>query len=138
MRKLNMSSPLVPSALDAKTQAFPQLTEEQIAHIRPSGHVRKVKPGEILFEPNDTNVPFYVVLSGAMDIVQPSLDGERLIVQHHARQFTGELTMITGQLCLVRGRVTEAGEFLEVPAEALRTLVAKDAEISEILMRAFI
>ena len=36
------------------------------------------------------------------------------------------------------GRVTEPGEFLELRGDALRTLVARDAELSEILMRAFI
>ena len=38
----------------------------------------------------------------------------------------------------MRGRVTEPGEFLELSGDALRSLVAKDAELSEILMRAFI
>ncbi len=46
--------------------------------------------------------------------------------------------MISGQRCLVRGRVTEAGEFLELSGEGLRSLVARDAELSEIFMRAFI
>jgi thioredoxin reductase (NADPH) len=46
--------------------------------------------------------------------------------------------MISGQRCLVRGRVTEEGEFLEVSGDGLRLLVARDAELSEILMRAFI
>ena len=46
--------------------------------------------------------------------------------------------MISGQRSLVRGRVTEAGEFLEIAAEGLRSLVARDAELSEIFMRAFI
>ena len=46
--------------------------------------------------------------------------------------------MISGQRCLVRGRVTEPGDFLELSADELRSLVAKDAELSEILMRAFI
>ena len=40
--------------------------------IRPAGHLRKVQPGEILFSPNDTGVPFFVLLSGNMEIVQPS------------------------------------------------------------------
>ncbi|MBZ5601651.1 MAG: FAD-dependent oxidoreductase [Acidobacteriia bacterium] len=133
-----MSSPLVPSALDPKTQAFPLLTDEQIDRIRPVGRVRRVERGEILFEPNDTNVSFFVLLSGAMEIVQPGMDGERLIVKHHPREFTGELTMISGQLCLVRGRVTEPGDFIELHNDALRSLVARDAELSEILMRAFI
>ena len=46
--------------------------------------------------------------------------------------------MISGQRCLVRGRVTEPGEFLELSGDGLRSLVAKDAELSEIFMRAFI
>ena len=53
-------------------------------------------------------------------------------------EFTGEVTMISGRRSLVRGRVTEPGEFIEVSPENLRSLLAKDAEISEILMRAFI
>src|SRR5438874_7244253 len=133
-----MSSLPAPSALDARTQAFPVLTPAQIDRIRPLGRPRKVQRGDILFEPNDTAVPFFVLLSGSMEIVQPSLDGERPIATHDPGEFTGEITMISGQRCLVRGRVTEAGEFLEVSGEGLRSLVAKDAELSEILMRAFI
>jgi len=132
-----MSSP-PPSALDSRTQAFPVLTAAHIDRIRPSGRSRDVQRGEILFEPNDTNVPFFVLLSGRMEIVQPGLDGERSIATHGPGEFTGEITMISGQLCLVRGRVTEPGQFLEVDGDALRSLVAKDAELSEILLRAFI
>jgi thioredoxin reductase (NADPH) len=133
-----MSSLPAPSALDARTQAFPILTPAQIDRIRPLGRSRKVQRGDILFEPNDTAVPFFVLLSGSMEIVQPSLDGERPIATHDPGEFTGEITMISGQRCLVRGRVAEPGEFLEVSGDELRSLVGKDAELSEILLRAFI
>ena len=133
-----MSSPLLPSALDPNTQAFPVLTAAQIDRARPLGRLRKVERGEVLFEPNDSGVPFFVLLSGNMEIVQPSLEGERPIATHGPGEFTGEITMISGQRCLVRGRVTEAGEFLELGGDALRMLVAKDAELSEIFLRAFI
>ncbi|MGP8246810.1 MAG: FAD-dependent oxidoreductase [Bryobacteraceae bacterium] len=133
-----MASPPPASAPDARTQAFPVLTPAQIDRIRPMGRARSVHRGEILFEPNDTAVPFFVLLSGNMEIVQPALDGERLVVAHGPGGFTGEMTMISGQRCLVRGRVTEPGEFLEISGDGLRSLVAKDAELSEILMRAFI
>jgi thioredoxin reductase (NADPH) len=133
-----MSSPLLPSALDPNTQAFPVLTSAQIDRARPLGRLRKVERGEVLFEPNDSGVPFFVLLSGNMEIVQPSLEGERPIATHGPGEFTGEITMISGQRCLVRGRVTEAGEFLELGGDALRMLVAKDAELSEIFLRAFI
>jgi thioredoxin reductase (NADPH) len=128
----------VPSALDAKNQAFPILTSAQIARIRPVGKTRHVEKGEILFDVGDTNVPFFVLLSGAMEIVQPGFAGESAVTTHKPGGFTGEMTMISGRRCLVRGRVTEAGDFLEVENGTLRSLVAKDAELSEIFMRAFI
>ena len=133
-----MSTWPLPSSLDSRTQSFPKLTSAQVDRIRPEGKLRKVEAGEILFEPGDTNVPFFVLLSGAMEIVQPTLRGESEIVGHVPSEFTGELTMISGQKCLVRGRVTEPGEFLELSSDALRALVARDAELSEIFMRAFI
>jgi thioredoxin reductase (NADPH) len=134
-----MVSPLITSALDANTQTFPVLTDEQINRILDLGRVRKVERGEILFEPGDTSLPFFVVLSGSLEIVQPDGDAERRLVMHDQHgEFTGEMTMISGRESLVRGRVAEPGEFLELGNEALRSLVSRDAELSEILLRAFI
>jgi thioredoxin reductase (NADPH) len=133
-----MSSPLLPSALDARTQAFPVLSVSQIDRIRSCSRSRHVAAGDILFEPGDENVPFYVLLSGRMEIVQPDLVDEHQIAKHGPGEFTGEMTMISGRRCLVRGRVTEPGEFLELTGDGLRSLVARDAELSEIFMRAFI
>lgn len=133
-----MSLQLTPLAADIRGEAFPTLTAEQIDRIRPVSKVRKVKAGEILFEPGDSDVPFFVLLSGSMEIVQPGMHGERLIVTHEADSFTGEITMISGRRCLVRGRVTSDGDFLEMNNNEFRTLVARDAELSEIFMRAFI
>jgi thioredoxin reductase (NADPH) len=133
-----MASLLIPSALDSRTQSFPVLTQEQIGRICSCGHLRNVQRGEILFEPGDTAVPFFVLLSGSMEIVQPGLDKEQPVASHGPGEFTGEITMISGQRCLVRGRVTEPGQFLELDSDGLRSLMAKDAELSEIVLRAFI
>ena len=123
---------------ETRPRAFPALTEEQIDRIRPLGRIRQVRSGDILIKPGDTVIPFYVLLSGRMEIVQPSLDGERMIALHEPGGFTGEMTMLSGARSQVIGRVSEGGEFLELSPENLRVLVARDAELSEILMRAFI
>jgi len=133
-----MSTFPLPSALDAASQAFPVLKAIQIARLRAGSTLRRVEPGEILFQPGDTGVPFFVLLSGAMEIVQPGLSGETPVAAHGPGEFTGEITMISGQRCLVRGRVTAPGEFIEISGEGLKSLVAKDAELGEIFMRAFI
>src|SRR5262252_4604293 len=122
-----------------RAEAFPVLTAAQIARIREAGRIRKVELGEILFEPGQTNVPFFVLLSGSLDIVLPDgIGGERAIATHHAGAFTGEMTMISNRGALARGRVSEAGEFIELNSQQLHALVARDAELNEILMRAFI
>jgi thioredoxin reductase (NADPH) len=133
-----MSSFPKPSALDANTQIFPDLTPPQIERIRTGGRPRRVESGEILFRPGDTRVPFFVLLSGSLEIVQQDLQGERLITTLRARSFTGELSLISGQRCLVLGRVTEPGDLLELSPEGLHSLIGRDAELSEIIMRAFI
>jgi thioredoxin reductase (NADPH) len=133
-----MATSPAPGALDARTQIFPTLAPAQIDRIRPLGRVRRVDRGEILFDLGQTNIPFFVVLSGSLEVVQPSIEGERSITVHNAGSFTGELTMISGHRIFVRGRVLEPGDVLELSGDALRSLVAKDAELSEIFMRAFI
>src|SRR6202045_3287853 len=133
-----MSASPIPSALDSRTQAFPVLTEAQIDRIRSVAKVRPVQKGEILFERGDTVVPFFVLLSGKMEIVQPDLNGEVAVAKHGPGEFTGEMTMISGRRTLVRGRVTEPGDFLELTGDGVRSLIAKDAELSDIFMRAFI
>ena len=47
-----------------------------------------------------------------MEIVQPDLKGEGPVATHGPGEFTGEMTMISGRRCLVRGRVTEPGVFV--------------------------
>src|SRR3954466_6484143 len=120
-----MASTPVSSVLDPNTQAFPILTPAQIDRVRQRSQPRQVSKDEILFDPGDSDVPFFVLLSGAMEIVQPCPDGERPIATHNKRgEFTGEMTMVSGRRCLVRGRVTEPGTFLELSPEALRSLIS--------------
>jgi thioredoxin reductase (NADPH) len=133
-----MSTPLTPLSADVRGETFPVLTAEQIHRIRTLSKIRNVKVGEILFEPGDLNSACFVLLSGSMEIIQPDMHGEHLVVTYEAGGFTGEIGLISGRRVFMRGRVTAAGEFLEMSSAQLRTLVARDAELSEIFMRAFI
>jgi thioredoxin reductase (NADPH) len=133
-----MVSNLVSNALESHAQVFPTLTEAQINRVRPFASLRQVKRGDVLFSADDSDVPFFILLSGSMDIVQPDMSGERLVASHGAGEFTGEMTMITGHRSLVCGRMTDRGEVLEMSGSGLRSLVARDGELSEIFMRAFI
>jgi thioredoxin reductase (NADPH) len=123
---------------DQQAEAFPVLTPAQIDRLRPYGNIRSVRAGEILFEPGKSRMPCFVVLSGKLDIVVSGLSGEQVFVTYGPGQFSGEVVLISGARALSRGRVAEPGEFLEIGADELRTLIAKDAELSDIFMRAFL
>src|SRR3954468_15605089 len=110
------------SALDANTQTFPTLTAAQIDRARPYGTTRQLRRDDVVFRPGDVGVSFFVLLSGQLEILQPSMEEERLITTHGPGAFTGELSMISGQRCLVLGRVAEDGEFLEIKPEGFRSL----------------
>ncbi|HWW85742.1 MAG TPA: FAD-dependent oxidoreductase [Vicinamibacterales bacterium] len=119
-------------------RVFPTLTPAQIARIAPHGRRRAIAPGEVLVEVGQRPVPFFVVLSGEMQVLRPAEGTEALIVTHRAGQFTGEGTMLTGRRALARTRVSEAGEVVELDREQLLGLIQTDAELSDIFMRAFI
>jgi thioredoxin reductase (NADPH) len=123
---------------DQQAEAFPVLTPAQIARIRPHAIVRPVRRGEVLFEPGTLRMSCFVVVSGKLEISMPRLSGEQVFATHGPSQFSGDVVLISGAGSLARGRVAESGEFLELSPDALRTLIAKDSELSDIFMRAFL
>jgi thioredoxin reductase (NADPH) len=127
--------PLKSSMLE---QIFPTLTPAQISRIAPHGHTRPMQRGEVIIEQGDRNVPFFVVVSGEVEIVRPSGDVETLITTHGPGQFTGEVNNLSGRPAVVRMRVTKQGELIELDRQHMLSLLQTDAEIGEVLMRAFI
>jgi thioredoxin reductase (NADPH) len=119
-------------------QVFPTLTPEQIARIEAHGRSRLVTKGEILVTPDDVSVGFFVVKSGMLEVVRPGPAGDLIVATHAAGQFTGEVNMVSGRRALFTARAREAGEVIELAREEVAALVQTDAELSEILMRAFI
>ncbi|HEY7415677.1 MAG TPA: FAD-dependent oxidoreductase, partial [Ktedonobacteraceae bacterium] len=53
-------------------------------------------------------------------------------------QFTGEVGTLSGRRTMFRVRVTKAGKVIELDRQHMLTLVQTDAELGELLMRAFI
>jgi thioredoxin reductase (NADPH) len=129
----------IPQKVDSRLEhVFPTLTGAQIARIAAHGRPRTIRQGEVIVEAGDKIVPFFVVISGQVEIILPSATGETLIVVHTPGHFTGEVNMISGRRALFRARVREAGEVIELDREQMLALAQTDAELSEILMRAFI
>jgi thioredoxin reductase (NADPH) len=131
--------PVLPISLPERAgQIFPTLTPEQIARVAAHGRRRSVSAADLLVRMGDTTVPFFVVVSGRIEIIQPRGAGETLVAVHGPGQFTGETNMISGRRALFTARAAEAGEVIEVDRDRLVALVQTDAELGEIFMRAFV
>ena len=127
-----------PLPIERREQIFPVLTQDQLERIARYGTRREVHDGQILFQQGDEGAHFFVILRGELDVVQPHEQGETLIVRHQSGNFTGETAMLGGRRALATGRFRGDGEVVDIPPAGLRNLIVADAQLSELLMRAFI
>ncbi|HTR07400.1 MAG TPA: FAD-dependent oxidoreductase [Paraburkholderia sp.] len=116
----------------------PTLTESQLERVRVLAKPRQVAAGDVLYNPNDDTPPVYVVIEGKIRIVSMAGGVEDTVALYDPGQFSGELLMIAGRRSIYRCQAVEASRLLELSAENLRTLISKDAELSEIFMRTFL
>jgi thioredoxin reductase (NADPH) len=119
-------------------QIFPKLTPAQIRRIVAHGHKRAILRDEVLVEQGDSDVPFFVVISGEIEVVRQAGSVETIVTVYDAGQFTGEVNTLSGRRTLFRWRVTKSGEVIELDRQHMLALVQTDAELGEILMRAFV
>ena len=118
-------------------QDNPTLSREQIDRLRSVAQLRFVCSGEILYEPSCPDVPLFVVLEGTVSITRAGED-EKILAVREPGQFTGEMSVISGGRSLLTARVTREGVVLELSREKVLSLMAKDTELGEILMGAFV
>jgi len=135
---VNGDSPLgLPVTRSRAEYVFPTLTAAQVHRVAAHGHVRPIARGDVLIEQGQNPFPFFVVVSGELESVRPSAAAETLVAAFGPGQFTGEVNTLSGRRALFRTRVTKPGEVIELDRQQLLTFLQTDAEVGEILMRAF-
>ena len=128
--------PALPMADDVV--AFPTLDDSELAVLQALGSRRSVAMGEYLYREGDATYDFYVILSGAAEIVVRSDGEERIITRHGPGQFLGELNLLSGQRVYLSARVVEPGEVIVVPRAALHHLIATAPTLGDTILVAFL
>ena len=126
------------AAAPLSAEALPTLTPEQIARVAVFGRRRTTTRDDVLFEPGNTAVPTFLVVSGELQVVLPSNGTYTAVVTYRPGQFSGEVNAISGRPAIARMRVTAPGELIQLDREQLLTLIQTDAELSQLFMRALI
>jgi len=118
--------------------AFPVLGSRDLSDLARRGHPRTVRAGDILYAEGDRDFCFYVVVKGAIAIVEHSSGEERLIRMHRPGDFTGDVDMLSGRRALITARVEEDGELLEMSTTELRHTVDEIPQLGETIVKAFL
>jgi thioredoxin reductase (NADPH) len=136
------TAPVPPDRTPVQTEsavAFPRLDEAQMATMVAVGRTEKVDTGQDLFVPGDLDLDLILVVSGCVEILdEADTPRERVLVTYGARQFVGELNLITMEPTLLTARVTAPSEFVFVSREALRTVVSRDSRLGDLIMNALV
>src|SRR5260370_2401372 len=93
--------------MDDDEVASPILSPPEIAAIDALGKRRAVSGGDYLYREGDAKYDFYVIVSGAVEIVVQADGTERLVPPVGPGQFLGELDPLSGPPVYVLGRLTE-------------------------------
>jgi thioredoxin reductase (NADPH) len=115
----------------------PTLSSQHINRIRSVAQLRPVRSGEILYEPSQPDVPLFIVLEGTVSISRTGED-QKILAIREAGQFTGEMSVISGKRSLLKAHVTADGAVLELSRDKVLSLMAKDTELGDIFMEAFV
>lgn len=127
-----------------REQMFPKLTPAQIARLERHCALRETTAGEILLNVGDRPRGLFIITAGSVEVLIPTSDVHTETCNYTLANvlttgdFSGEMSTLRGTPGLARLRVWQPGAVLQVSLDELRRVVQNDAELSELMMRAFI
>jgi thioredoxin reductase (NADPH) len=127
-----------PDFRKSNPQAFPVLNEEQIAVIAEFAERKTYANGDVLYRAGEKDFKFYVIKSGAINIVDRSSGVPRLVVTLQPGEFTGDLANLTGRPSNIDAIATGTTEVYEICEPDLRRIIGKRPGLSDLILLTFI
>ncbi len=117
-------------------QAFPKLTKAQIRGLEPYGKLKHLSKGEAVWSAGQVDMCMYIVVAGEMHILDPRTATH--IATHDPGSFSGDVDILSGRATIVSAVAGTDMDLVEIPADCVRTIVAEQPEVGEIILRAFL
>jgi thioredoxin reductase (NADPH) len=122
-----------------ETQTFPTLSEEMSRRVASFGREEMLCPGALLFERGQRRLDFFLIVEGSLEILELDRAGApHTLFLLHSGQFTGELHLYNERQALVSARAGAGTRVVRVARAEFQRLVAREPDIGEVIMRAFI
>lgn len=117
--------------------AFPTLTQAEMDILQPYATCQVFEDGEMVFEAGQADMDLFVVRSGSLEIINPADDNKRIVI-HKVGGFSGDIDVLTTRPVVVSGRALGKTHVMRVNNSKLRTILQKEARLSEKLLTAFL
>ncbi|SEO46375.1 FAD-dependent oxidoreductase [Actinacidiphila rubida] len=116
------------------------LSDDQWARLRAYGIKQTTEAGDVLFKVGEPAGDMILVESGGIEIFRPGTSDvqEAVVARYGAREFSGELNLLTGQSTYLSARVTAPGAVYRVGTRPFRRLMDEDPDLSDVVLRALL
>ncbi|MEM8832072.1 MAG: cyclic nucleotide-binding domain-containing protein [Cyanobacteria bacterium P01_G01_bin.19] len=118
--------------------AFPQLTEEQISALAKFTTLKDYQPGQTLFSAGDSGFKFFVIKKGEVEIVENTTGKQVRVIVHQEREFTGDISMLTGSPSPVSAFSVRDSQIYEVSNFDLKRILKEIPSLGDIILQAFL
>ncbi len=119
-------------------QMFLRFDDEELARLSTFGERRHYKAGEMIAREGEVGPGLVLILSGKVEVSQPSGGARSPIVTHERGNFMGELAQLSGRPYLVDEQALTDVEAVAIAPDRLRALLIAEAQLGEQIMRALI
>jgi len=121
----------------------PRLSGEHLREFQRVGRRVRTEPGQVLLRSGAAEYDFFVVLAGSIAIIEGPLDGvdgaaPRVVAVHGPGRFLGGLNQLAGQRPVRSLVAAEPGEVVVVTLERLRSLLARNRALGDLVTRSFL
>jgi thioredoxin reductase (NADPH) len=127
-----MGTPLLSQAeKEREAVAFPKLDDTEMEVARQCGRPEAFEPGKNLYSAGDQPLDCFVILTGRVEIVDPTGDEERPVLEFGAGEFTGDITVLTQRASSVTCRARIHCETVRLTGVEMRHLMVKCPTLGE-------
>lgn len=131
-----MSGPS-PAPADDTSGTRPALTAAQAARLRNWASPEPMTAGQTILAPGAQNLEFIYIESGTLELrAQAPYAPPRVLARLNAGDFIGELNLLTGQRIYLHAIALSDGEIYRLDADKFSLLIARDAELSDLILTA--
>jgi thioredoxin reductase (NADPH) len=127
-----MRAPVLSKAdVEREEVAFPKLDALEMEAARECGHAEVFAPGENLYRAGDQPLDCFVIVAGQVEIIDPTGDDERILLEYGSGGFTGDITVLTQRASSVSCRALIRCETIRLTAAETRRLMVKCPTLGE-------